>query len=128
MDQSSEAGQCHEDYHFISSPEDRCSPLSPQADFLITNPDETLSLKSPPFVLSPAIHTKNSDLFGAPTNQQSKTGKHIILLYYINGALQIFSIPFMNLLPKVYIIKAVPKRKDLPWNYIFCLCVFHKNF
>jgi hypothetical protein len=113
MDRSSEVGQCQEDYHFIASPEDRCSPLSPQADFLMTSPDETLALKSPPFIISPTTHTTNNDLFGAPSNQQSKTGKHIILQYYLTRDLQTFSIPFMNLLPKVHKIKAVFKRKNV---------------
>lgn len=84
MDRSSELGQCQEGYHFSTSPEDRCSPLSTQADFLMTSPDETLALKSPPFVISPTIHTTNNDLFGAPSNQQSKTGKHIILSVLCN--------------------------------------------
>jgi len=78
MDQSSEVGQCQEGYHFSTSPEGRCSPLSPQADYLMTSPDETLALKSPPFVISPPIHTTSNDLFGAPSNHQSKTGMHII--------------------------------------------------
>jgi len=78
MDQSSEVGPCQEGYHFSTSPEGRCSPLSPQGDYLMTSPDETLALKSPPFVISPTIPTTNNDLFGGPSNQQSKSGKHII--------------------------------------------------
>jgi hypothetical protein len=74
IDQSSEVGQCQEGYHFSTSPEGRCSPLSPQGDYLMTSPDGTLALKSPPFVISPTIPTTNNDLFGAPSNQQSKTG------------------------------------------------------
>jgi hypothetical protein len=113
MDQTSEVGQCQEDYHFIASPEVRCSPLSPKGDFLMTSQDETPALKSPPFVISPTIHTTNNDLFGASSNQQSKTGKYITLLYHLPRNFQTFSIPFMNILPEVRKMKAVFKTYDV---------------
>jgi hypothetical protein len=45
----------------------------------MTSPDETVASKSPPF--APTFETTNNVLFGAPSNQQSNTGKHIIFLY-----------------------------------------------
>jgi hypothetical protein len=74
-----EGDQYQGDYHLASS-EDGCCVLSPQGDFLMTSPDETVAYKSPPFVMSPDFQTTNNGIFGGPSNQQS-TGKHVILFF-----------------------------------------------
>lgn len=44
----------------------------------MTSPDETIALKSPPFVMSPGFQTANNDLFGGLSGQQSNTGKRVV--------------------------------------------------
>ncbi|XP_021913018.1 uncharacterized protein LOC110826575 isoform X1 [Zootermopsis nevadensis] len=74
LDHTSEGDQYQDDCHFTASSEDVCCVLSPQGDFLMTSPDETIALKSPPFVMSPGFQTANNDLFGGLSGQQSNTG------------------------------------------------------
>jgi hypothetical protein len=83
-DQTSEVGQHQDHYPFIASPEDECCALSPHGDFLMASPDESVnpeSPESPPFVMPSNFQTTNQVLFGARSNQQSNTGRPIILLY-----------------------------------------------
>lgn len=47
----------------------------------MTSPEEAVSPKSPPFVISSSFQTANDVLFGGRSNQPSNTGKPIIFLY-----------------------------------------------
>jgi hypothetical protein len=80
---------------------------------LMTSPDETLTLKSPPLITSPTIHTMNNDLFGVPSNQQSKTGKHIILSVLCNLRAANFQYYFHKSLPEAHKTNTVYKRKHM---------------